>query len=114
MDALGYISWLVNSCMLTIEMRYFFDDVLVGVGIIDLGRDAASSVYFYFDPDKADLSPGTFSALEEIAFCRRTGRSHLYLGLYVEDCRHLSYKANFRPHERLVDGDWRPFGAASP
>ena len=27
--------------------------------------------------------------------------------LYVGDCRHLSYKANYRPHERLYDGDWR-------
>ena len=43
---------------------------------------------------------------------RRTGRRWLYLGLYVEDCRHLSYKARYRPHERLVDGDWRRF--ASP
>ena len=107
MDPLGYIGWLVHSCMLTIEMRYYFDDQLVGVGILDLGRTAASSVYFYFDPDRSDLSPGTFSALEEIDFCRRTGRTHLYLGLYVAECRHLSYKARFHPHERLRDGDWR-------
>jgi leucyl-tRNA---protein transferase len=107
MDAPGYIGWLVNSCMLTVEMRYYFDDALVGVGVLDLGRNAASSVYFYFDPDRDDLSPGTFSALQEIEFCARTGREHLYLGLYVEQCRHLSYKDNFRPNERLIDGDWR-------
>lgn len=109
MDPLGYIGWLVHSCMLTVEMRYFYDEELVGVGIVDLGKEAASSVYFYFDPDKSDLSPGTYSALEEVAFCQRTGRSHLYLGLYVEDCRHLSYKARFHPHERLHDGDWRRY-----
>jgi arginine-tRNA-protein transferase len=109
MDPLGYIGWLVHSCMLTVEMRYFYDDELIGIGIVDLGRHAASSVYFYFDPDRSDLSPGTFSALEEIDFCRRTGRQHLYLGLYVEACRHLSYKARFHPHERLHDGDWRRF-----
>lgn len=109
MDAVGYVGWLVSSCMLTVEMRYFYDDVLVGVGVLDLGRRSASSVYFYFDPDRADLSPGVYSALEEIDFCRRTGREHLYLGLYVADCRHLVYKAQYRPHERLVDGDWRPF-----
>ncbi|MEQ1504811.1 MAG: arginyltransferase [Myxococcota bacterium] len=109
MTPLGYASWLVQSCMLTAEMTYWYDGELVGVGIIDLGRRGASSVYFYFDPDKADLSPGVFSVLQEIELCRRTGRSWLYLGLYVDDCRHLSYKAEFRPHERLVDGDWRPF-----
>ncbi|MBX2801657.1 MAG: arginyltransferase [Myxococcales bacterium] len=109
MSALGYVSWLVQSCVLTIEMRYFFDEELVGVGVVDLGRDSASSVYFYFDPDRSDLSPGVFSALQEIELCRRSGRTYLYLGLYVEDCRHLSYKAAYRPHERLVDGDWRAF-----
>ncbi len=109
MDPLGYIGWLVHSCMLTVEMRYLFDGELVGIGILDLGRHAASSVYFYFDPDRSDLSPGTFSALEEIDFCARTGREHLYLGLYVAECRQLSYKARFHPHERLHDGDWRRF-----
>ena len=109
MDADGYRGWLVNSCMLTVEMRYFYDDELVGVGIVDLGRTAASSVYFYFDPDRSDLSPGVYSALQEIELCRATGRSHLYLGLYVADCSRLSYKARYGPHERLVDGDWRRF-----
>lgn len=109
MTPLGYVSWLVQSCTLTLEMRYFYDDDLVGVGIVDLGRTSASSVYFYFDPDRGELSPGTYSCLREIELCRRTGREHLYLGLYVADCRHLSYKSDFHPHERLVDGDWRPF-----
>ncbi len=107
MTPLGYVSWLVQSCVLTVEMRYYFEDVLVGIGILDLGRESASSVYFYFDPDQSALSPGVFSALKEIELCQQTGRRYLYLGLYVEDCRHLSYKAQYRPHERLVDGDWR-------
>ncbi len=48
-----------------------------------------------------------YSALQEIELCRRTGRDHLYLGLYVPDSRHLAYKADYSPHERLRDGDWR-------
>lgn len=111
MTAEGYAGWLVNSCTPTIEMRYFHDGALVGVGVLDLGRTSASSVYFYFDPDFAHLSPGTYSALQEIELCRRTGREHLYLGLWVADSPHLAYKADFRPHERNRDGDWRPAGA---
>jgi arginine-tRNA-protein transferase len=111
MTAEGYAAWLVDSCFQTMEMRYTLDGRLVGVGILDLGRQAASSVYFYFDPDPdvARLSPGVFSTLQEIDFCRRTGRRYLYLGLYVEKCRHLNYKADYRPHERWLDGDWRRF-----
>jgi leucyl-tRNA---protein transferase len=109
MTALAYSAWLVASCFLTVEMRYWWEDRLVGVGVLDLGRTSASSVYFYFDPDPAvaRLSPGVFSVLREIELCRVTGREHLYLGLYVEDCRHLAYKADYQPHERLRDGDWR-------
>lgn len=107
MTAIGYAGWLVQSCVATVEMSYFYDDELVGIGVVDLGREGASSVYFYFSPDRADLSPGTYSVLREIEFCRTTGRSWLYLGLYVSDCRHLSYKADYLPHERLIDGDWR-------
>ena len=104
-----YRAWLVNSCLPTEEMRYYVGDRLVGVGIVDVGATALSSVYFYFDPDRevSRLSPGVYSVLQEIAYARRTGREHLYLGLYVKDSRHLSYKGDYRPHERLIDGDWR-------
>jgi arginine-tRNA-protein transferase len=109
MDAIGYMTWLVQSCFETVEMRYYLADRLVGVGILDVGATAASSVYFYFDPseDIARLSPGTFSVLQEIELCRRTGRTHHYLGLWVEDCRQLNYKSSYYPHELLGDGAWR-------
>ncbi len=109
MTALGYTSWLVHSCFPTMEMRYFYDDELVGIGIVDLGETSISSVYFYFDPDErfSKLSPGVFSVLQEVELCKRTGREFLYLGLYVSDCSNLNYKANYTPHERLYDGDWR-------
>jgi len=109
MTPLGYISWLVQSCFQTMEMRYYLGDRLIAVGIVDLGAVAMSSVYFYFDPEPeiSRLSPGVMSVLRELDFCRRTGREHLYLGLFVHDCRQLNYKGGYRPHERLFDGDWR-------
>lgn len=104
-----YRAWLVHTCVHTQEMRYYLDDRLVGVGIVDLGAEGLSSVYFYFDPDPevARLSPGVWSVLREIAYAKATGRKYVYLGLYVGDCRHLAYKADYTPHERLIDGDWR-------
>ncbi|TNE90237.1 MAG: arginyltransferase [Deltaproteobacteria bacterium] len=111
MTPVGYVGWLVHSCMSTMEMSYYRGDQLVGVGILDVGRHSASSVYFYFDPDPdfARLSPGVFSVLQEIAFCQETGRDYLYLGLWVRDCPQLAYKADYAPHERLEDGDWRRY-----
>ena len=34
---------------------------------------------------------------------------HLYLGFWIEGCRAMEYKSNFRPSEILhPDGSWRP------
>ena len=110
LDAAGYVGWLIRSCVQTMEMCYYIDGTLVAVGIIDLGAEAASSVYFYFEPspEVSKLSPGVFSVLQEIAFCRRSGRKFHYLGLYASPCASLNYKANYRPHERLKNGQWQP------
>jgi arginine-tRNA-protein transferase len=70
-------------------------------------------VYFYFDPDEGKRSLGTFSVLAELAWWRRQKGRYHYLGLYVEDCRHLVYKARFFPHERRVGGVWTRFPSAS-
>lgn len=108
LDASGYVGWLVRSCFQTMEMCYYLDEQLIGVGILDLGAEGASSVYFYFEPsvEVSKLSPGVFSVLQEIAFCRRSGRKYHYLGLYTQNCNSLNYKANYHLHERLQAGVW--------
>ncbi len=107
-----YYSWLALSCVRTVETRYWLGEQLIGIGILDVGLRAASSVYFYFDPDHADRSLGTYSVLREAAWLRSRGVELYYLGLYVRDCSHLSYKARFTPHERLIGGEWRGFDAS--
>jgi len=109
MTAIAYMAWLVQSCFETVEMRYYLGDRLVGVSVLDVGATSLSSVYFYFDPspEVSRLSPGVYSVLQEIEACRASGRRHLYLGLWVGDCKALAYKSSYQPNERLVDGDWR-------
>lgn len=100
------------SPITTREMRLRVGPRLVGLGIMDLLPDVVSSVYFFFDPDEARRSLGTFSALQEIELARSTNRSYLYLGYYIAGCREMSYKARFRPCEVLhPDGVWRSFEA---
>jgi arginine-tRNA-protein transferase len=109
-DLAGYRSFLVESCCETFEMQYFLGGDLVGVAVADHGETALSAVYCYFDPAYAQLSLGTYSILTQIALCRAWGLRYLYLGYYIgERCR-MTYKANFRPHERLVRGEWTAGG----
>lgn len=88
----------------SVEIDYRLDGRLVGFGILDTTPEAASSVYFAFDPELEERRLGTYSLMYEIDWCRRTGRKHLYLGLWVRDCRAMRYKSDFRPHEVLVPG----------
>ncbi|MFM2247766.1 MAG: hypothetical protein RL071_3841 [Pseudomonadota bacterium] len=110
----SYEGWFLSTCVTTVEMRYLVDGRLIGVGILDLGEQDASSVYFYFDPDEAPRSLGVFSALMELAWLRSRGGRYLYMGLWVEDCRHLYYKAGYAPHERRIGGEWQRFDAPAP
>lgn len=105
-DETGYGAFLVDSCTDSFELRYFHEDELVGIAIVDQASDALSAVYTYFDPELGHLSPGVFSILEQVELCRRRGLRWLYLGLYVADCPSMAYKARYLPHERLLDGRW--------
>jgi len=107
MSAEEYAGWFIQSCCRTVEMRYLVGDRLIGVGIVDMGGQDTSSVYFYFDPDESRRSLGTFSVLTEVGWLRARGGRYHYLGLYVADSPHLNYKARFFPHERKGEGGWR-------
>ena len=100
-DEEQYCAFFVDSFLggTAFEVRLYSEDHLVGVGILDALPDALSSVYFYFDPNYARLSPGTFSALLEIDIARAAGLPYYYLGYYIEACPSMSYKARFRPCE---------------
>jgi len=109
LDLKGYEGFLVERCAPSFEMRYFDGDELVGVAITDRGHDALSAVYCFWDPSYASLSLGTWSILEQLRIAREWGYTYLYLGLYIAENAHMSYKARFRPHERLIDGTWQAF-----
>ena len=113
-SASHYANWLAVSCVQTVEVRYWLEDKLIAVGILDIGAQSASSVYFYFDPDYSKRGLGTYSVLAECAWLRDKGLEYYYLGLYVGECSHMSYKARFLPHERRIQDQWIRIEAPYP
>jgi arginine-tRNA-protein transferase len=109
-DAESYAEFLTQSCTSTIELSYWHAGRLVGVAIADLGRTSLSAVYCYYDPRFKLLSLGTYSILRQAAFCRDSRRQYMYLGFYISESPHMSYKALYRPHQRRIDGAWVDFG----
>jgi arginine-tRNA-protein transferase len=105
-DEDSYAGFLTETCCDTIEITYWHEDRLVAVAIADAGQEALSAVYCFYDPEFRLLSLGTYSVLRHVELCRKTQRRYLYLGFFIAESPHMSYKARFRPHERLVEGKW--------
>jgi arginine-tRNA-protein transferase len=108
-DLDGYKSFLVESCCPTFEIRYHYAGELIGIAICDRGFTSLSAVYTFYDPEFGFLSPGTFSVLTQIELCKHWQLQFLYLGYFIAASSHMAYKANFLPHERLINGRWTVF-----
>jgi len=112
LDPARYRRFLVDTFLqgATLELQLYHQQRLAGVGIIDTLGDALSAVYFYFDPDLARYSPGTYSILKQLDLARDWGMQYYYPGYYIRACPAMNYKAAFTPCEtkRPAETDWHP------
>jgi leucyl-tRNA---protein transferase len=92
---------LYSSPVHTVEFEYRLNGRLAAVSIADISSRSLSSVYVYYDVDFSSRSLGTWSAVQEILFCRKSGIPYYYMGFLVTDCASMNYKARFGPHEIL-------------
>lgn len=92
------------------EISVRIDDRLVGVALVDATDSVISGVYHYHDPELASRGLGTFLMLHVIGLAEQTGRPWAHFGYFVDGCRSLEYKTNFRPCELLgPDRVWSPW-----
>jgi arginine-tRNA-protein transferase len=108
-DQDSYTAFLTESCCDTLEMTYRVGDRLAAVAIVDRGQVSLSAVYCFFDLSFSRYSPGVFSVLTQLRFCREWGVKYLYLGYYIRESPHMAYKSDYLPHERQIAGRWQRF-----
>jgi arginyl-tRNA--protein-N-Asp/Glu arginylyltransferase len=80
---------------------------LYGVCLTDALDDGLSLVYSFFEPERADDSPGSFIIMWHIEQALKRGLPFVYLGYWIDGSRKMAYKANFRPVEALGPEGWR-------
>jgi arginyl-tRNA--protein-N-Asp/Glu arginylyltransferase len=100
-------TWAESRFIEIREHRDHDQGPLLAVAVTDLVDDGLSAVYTFYDPDATDRGLGTFAILQQIAWARREGRRHLYLGYWIDGHDKMAYKRRYRPLEAFDGQRWR-------
>lgn len=101
-----YMSFLTSRWCDTRFVEFHLEQQLISVAVVDCVDKAWSAVYTFFDPDFSAYSPGVYAVLWEIEQAKQEQLDWLYLGFWIEDCRKMAYKNQYRPIQHYFNNNW--------
>ena len=102
-----YLEFLTADWCATEFIEFRHRGQLLAVAVTDVLPDALSSVYTFFRPDLPHRALGVFAVLSQIRLAAERGLGWLYLGYWIEGCKKMRYKADYRPIELWNGENWR-------
>lgn len=94
-----------NVESLMIEFRDAENQIKI-VSVIDVVGDGVSAVYTFYDATQPKASYGTYAIMWLAEWTKSLGLPYLYLGYWIKESPKMAYKQQFKPQEKLVDGEW--------
>lgn len=104
-----YLRFLTSRWCETEFYEFRLNENLAALAVVDHLDNGLSAVYTVFDPSLAARSLGTYAVLWQIQHAHTLGVSWVYLGFWIQHCRKMAYKNQFRPLEAYLEDAWLRF-----
>lgn len=102
----AYMEFLTARWSETVFFELTHNQQIIAIAVTDVLDDSLSAVYTFYDPNFANRSLGKFAILFQIIQTQILERKWLYLGYWIDNCRKMQYKSEFKPQELFFDGAW--------
>jgi arginine-tRNA-protein transferase len=97
-----------NVESLLIEFKDAQNEIKI-ISIVDIVRDGISAVYTFYNASDQKASYGTYAVMWLTEWSKNLNLPYLYLGYWIQENQKMAYKVNFKPQEKLIDGEWVSF-----
>mgnify|MGYP001817081136 FL=1 len=105
-DREQYESFLNNAWDWTRYYRFYDQNQLLAVAVVDVMLDGLSAIYTFFEPDALQRGLGNYAILWQIEQAREMGLDYLYLGYWIQNCQKMAYKSEYQPLELFLNSRW--------
>tara|TARA_R110002110_G_scaffold166675_1_gene367461 strand:- start:19911 stop:20609 length:699 start_codon:yes stop_codon:yes gene_type:complete len=105
-DREQYEAFLNDAWDCTRYYRFYDEQRLVAIAVVDELLDGLSAIYTFFEPEQEQRSLGSFAILWQIAEAQRCHLDYVYLGYWIRDCQKMSYKSAYRPLQLYINSRW--------
>lgn len=102
-----FSDFLYSNWSKTVFYEIRKDEKLIAVAVTDITTTGLSAVYTFFDPEESKRSLGTYCILKQVEKTQASSMEYLYMGYWIDNCRKMQYKTNFKPMQLFRNNQWQ-------